>query len=179
MITYLTDELEKIFRKQKIKDILIFGSALWSQVESTIYILRHCSNADIHIFFRDEDMNNLKSETLSILKEIPYGAYRLDFSSFLKIKKIRPQLIIILCDNAYSIGYRKAKLFSLICKTNPVIFCNILNEIKYYNFSGLWRNKGQFIKNLLIVSIDLITAPIFFVIFVGTVRIIKFFYGNK
>ncbi len=175
MIAYLTHELEKNSKQQKIKDILIFASALWSQVESTIYILRHYSNANIHIFFRDEDINNLKPETLSILKEIPYSAYRLDFSSFFKIKKINPQLIIMLCDNAYNIGYRKAKFFSLICKTKLVIFSNILNEIKYYNFSELWRNKGQYIRNLLIISLDLITAPIFFISFVGTVYVIKLF----
>lgn len=175
MITYLVDELENNFRKHKIKDVLIFGSALWSQVESTIYILRHFSNANIHVFFRDEDINNLAPFTLPILNEIPHSAYRLDFGSFLKIKKIKPQLILILCDNAYNIGYRKAKFFSLICGSPVVLFSNILNEVKYYNFSLLWKDRGRLIKNLLIIFLDSITAPVFFIFFIGAVNIIKLF----
>lgn len=173
MITYLTEELEKIFRKHKIKDVLIFGSALWNQVESTVYILRHFSNANIHIFFRDEDINNLRPETLPILNEIPHGAYRMDFGSFFRIKKIKPQLTLILCDNVYNIGYRKAKFFSLICGSPIVLFSNIINEIKYYNFSLIWKDRGRLIKNLLVIVLDSIIAPIFFIIFVGMTRIIK------
>lgn len=173
MTVYLAHELEKIFRQQKIKDILIFASALWSQVESTIYILRHYSNANIHILFRDDDINNLKSEIPSALEGIQYSSYGLDFGSFLKIKKIKPQLIIILCDNAYNIGYRKAKLFSLICNADIVLFNNILNEVIYYDFSELWKNRGQLIRNLLITTIDSIIAPFFFIFFIGIAYIIK------
>lgn len=158
---------------ENVKDILIFGSALWNQAESTINIIRNQSNANIHIFFRDEDINNLD---LKDLKGVSYSAYRLDLGSFLKIKKIKPQLAIILCDNVYNIGYRKAKLFSLLCGADTVLFSNILNETKYYNLTELWKDRTKHIKNLLIISLDLILAPVFFILFWGIARAIGLLY---
>lgn len=158
---------------ENVKDILIFGSALWSQTESTINTIRNHSNANIHIFFRDEDINNLD---LKDIKGVSYTPYRLDLGSFLKIRKTRPQLVIILCDNVYNIGYRKAKLFSLLSGADTVLFSNILNETKPYGLKELWKDRTKHIRNLLTISMDLIIAPVFFILFSGTVRVIGLFY---
>lgn len=170
---YLSEELEKIFKIKKIKDIIIFSSALWSQNESIVCTLRNYTGANIHLFFRDEDINNLNLETLCNSSGIRYNAYRLDISSFLKIKNTKPQLVIILCDNPYNIGYRKAKLFSLICGADTVLFNNILNDVKYFNLKELWRCRTKFIKSSIIVFADSIIAPLFFIIFICIAYILK------
>ena len=176
---YLTEELEKLFKTKDIKNIIIFGSGLWNQTEATIYSVRNYTGANIHIFFRDEDINNLNLEGLSNFPGIRYNSYRLDISSLSRIKRAKPQLAIILCDNPYNIGYRKAKLFSLICGADTVIFNNILNEVRWFNLQGIWKSRRKLMKNLLIAFIDSIAAVLFYFTFVFGVKLIYKFKRLK
>lgn len=176
---HLSDELKILFKKKTIKDIIVFGSALFNQVESSVYTIRNFSDANINIFFRDEDINNLSLDTLSDFSKIKCNAYRLDLQSFSRIRRIKPQLVIILCDNPYNIGYRKAKIFSILCRPNITIFSNILNEVKYLSLKEFYKNRRKFTKTFVTVLIDSITAPLFYFGFIIYALVLKLVHKHK